>query len=79
MARFVQIAGEIIEVYPTPNGLHTLSPHIEQLEDLNNKMDTLIAQSDLSELNNKLSIIIVLLEEIIQLLTKEKPPKKQNA
>ena len=76
MPKFGQIAGEIIEIYPTTNGLQTLSPHIEQLEDLNNKMDILIAQSDLSELNNKLSTIIVLLEEIIQLLTKEKPPKK---
>ena len=76
MPKFVQIAGEIIEIYPTPNGLQTLSPHIKQLEDLNNKMDTLLAQSDLSELNDKLSTIIVLLEEIIQLLTKGKPPKK---
>ena len=68
MVRFVQIAGEIIEVYPTPNGLHTLSPHIEQLEDLNNKMDI--------GLNEKLDAIIALLEEIVRLLEKGKPPNK---
>jgi len=76
MLRYVTIGSELIEIFPTPNGLHSFIPNIANLEspkestkEINNKLEQIVAQNDK---------IIELLEQIETNTRKGKPPKDKS-
>ena len=73
MSRYVTIGSELIEIFPTPNGLHSFIPNVvimeksqELIEEMLNKQDQIIIQN---------KSIIELLEQIEENTRKGKPPK----
>lgn len=74
MSRYVVIGSELIEIFPTPNGLHSFIPNIgvmdqsqELSEEIVKRLDRIIVQNDR---------IIELLEQIEDNTRKGKPSKK---
>lgn len=59
MPKFIQIGGELIEIYPTDSGLNTLIPPNEATTQIIAKLDR----------------VIELLEQVLDELKKGKPPK----
>jgi len=73
MPRYVTIRSELIEIFPTPNGLHSFIPNIAKLESSEestketiNKLEQIVAQN---------KNIIELLEQIEKNTRKGKPSK----
>ncbi len=73
MSRYVIISSELIEIFPTPSGLHSFIPNVVIMEKTQELIDEMLnKQAQIITQNDK---IIELLEQIADNTQKGKPPK----
>ena len=75
MARYVLIGSELIEIFPTPNGLHSFIPNIGVMDQSQELSEETIKRLDQIIVQNE--SIIELLEQIEDNTRKGKPPKDE--
>ena len=73
MSRYVTIGSELIEIFPTPNGLHSFIPNVVIMEKSQELIEEMLNKQDLIIIQNK--SIIELLEQIENNTRKGKPVK----
>lgn len=75
MSRYVTICSELIEIFPTPNGLHSFIPNVETMEQSKKSTEEILKKLDQIVVQNK--SIIELLEQIENNTRKGKPSKNK--
>ncbi len=75
MSRYVVISSELIEIFPTPNGLHSFIPNIGVMDQSQKLSEEIIKRLDQIIIQN--GSIIELLEQIEENTRKGKPPKDE--
>ena len=73
MSRYITIGSELIEIFPTPSGLHSFIPNIGVMDQSQKLSEEIVKRLDQITVQNK--SIIELLEQIEINTRKGKPPK----